>query len=222
MNLSTCSNTCFNLCVGGIISFPWFSKELKMIYRRTTGFVVSTLYFSFVNQYSLGGGFPFSIVLVPRYKLSSCHTPIKPDLLGFPRISVFACGLRDHVITRFASMWFKNVVPRHSFLLSVAVQQKLTTQDRLHRFGIHGPNRCSLCLHNNEDHNHLFFECSYTAIWWDVCDRCNTPRMTKGWDEWIRWATFTWHGKSFINFSRKLGFAATVYYIWQERDARNV
>jgi len=32
-----------------------------------------------------------------------CHTPIKPDLIGFPGIGVFACGLRDHVITRFAS-----------------------------------------------------------------------------------------------------------------------
>ena len=38
------------------------------------------------------------------YKLSLCHTPIKPDLLGFPGIGVFACGLRDHVITRFASL----------------------------------------------------------------------------------------------------------------------
>jgi uncharacterized protein (UPF0305 family) len=28
-------------------------------------------------------------VLVPGYKLSLCHTPIKPDLLGFPGISVF-------------------------------------------------------------------------------------------------------------------------------------
>jgi hypothetical protein len=37
------------------------------------------------------------------YKLSLCHTPIKPDLLGFPGIGVFACGLRDHVIMRFAS-----------------------------------------------------------------------------------------------------------------------
>jgi hypothetical protein len=118
-------------------------------------------------------------------------------------------------------VWFKNVVPRHSFLLWMAIQQKLTTQDRLHRLGIHGPNRCSLYLRNNEDHNHLFFECSYTkAIWWDVCDRCDIPRMTKGWDEWIQWATVTWHDKSFINFSRKLSFAATVYHVWQERNAR--
>jgi hypothetical protein len=86
-----------------MISLPWFFKELKMTYRRTTGFVASSLYFSFANQYLLGGDFPFSIVLVPRYKLSLCHTRIKPDLLGFPGIDVFACVLRDHVIIRFAS-----------------------------------------------------------------------------------------------------------------------
>jgi hypothetical protein len=32
-----------------------------------------------------------------------CHTSIKLDLLGFPRIGVFVCGLCDHVITRFTS-----------------------------------------------------------------------------------------------------------------------
>ena len=63
-------------------------------------------------------------MLVPRYKLSLCHTPIKPDLLGFPGIGVFVCGLRDHVITRFASVAFAiekysdevmcDVVPIHS------------------------------------------------------------------------------------------------------------
>jgi hypothetical protein len=37
-------------------------------------------------------------VLVPRYKLSLFHTPIKPDLLGFLGIDVFACGLRDHEV----------------------------------------------------------------------------------------------------------------------------
>ena len=39
------------------------------------------------------------------------------------------------------------------------VQQKLTTQDKLHRFGIHGPNRCSLCLRNNEDHKYICSQC---------------------------------------------------------------
>ena len=37
----------------------------------------------------------------PRYKLSSSHTLIKPDLLGFPGIDVFACKLLDRVFKRF-------------------------------------------------------------------------------------------------------------------------
>jgi hypothetical protein len=51
---------CVCVCVSEIISLLWFSKELKKItYRRTTGFVASSLYFSFVNQYSLGEGCRF-------------------------------------------------------------------------------------------------------------------------------------------------------------------
>jgi hypothetical protein len=38
-------------------------------------------------------------VLVPWYKSSLYHTPIKPDLRGFLEIGVFA-----QVITRFASL----------------------------------------------------------------------------------------------------------------------
>jgi hypothetical protein len=64
---------------------------------------VLSLYFMFTNQHLLGGGFSFPIVHVPRYKLSLCPTPIKPDLFGFPGIGAFACGLHDHMITRFIS-----------------------------------------------------------------------------------------------------------------------
>jgi hypothetical protein len=118
-------------------------------------------------------------------------------------------------------VWSKNAIPRHSFILWLAVQRKLTTQDKLHQFGLHSPNWCSLCLLNNEDHNHLFFECSYSeVIWWDVCDRYDIPRMSKNWDEWIRWVIVTWNGKTFRNFSRKLGFTTTVYCVWQEQNAR--
>jgi hypothetical protein len=67
---------------------------------------------------------PFPIVLVPRYKLSSCDTPIKSDLLGFPRIHVFACGLRDH-ITRFVSRWQPNMQFLKDDLARVLVLVKL-------------------------------------------------------------------------------------------------
>jgi len=50
----------------------------------------------------VGWGFPFLIVLV-WYKLSLCYNRIKPDLLGFLGIGVFACGLLDRVFKSFAS-----------------------------------------------------------------------------------------------------------------------
>jgi hypothetical protein len=89
--------------VGGIISFHGSLKNWKTTYRRTTVFVVSFLILLVRETIFVGWGSPFLIMLVPRYKLSLCHTSIKPDLLGFPGIDVFACGLRDHVITRFTS-----------------------------------------------------------------------------------------------------------------------
>ena len=64
-------------------------------------------------------------------------------------------------------------------------------------------------LKNTKGHNHLFSECSY---------RYKFAR--KGQDDFIKWATLTWKGTTFRKFSCKLGFAAMVYCIWQEQNAR--
>jgi hypothetical protein len=91
------------LSVGEIISLPWFSKELKNDLSKNNCLRGVILILLVRKSIFVGWGTPFPIVLVPRYKLSLCHTHIKPDLLAFRGICVFACGLRDHVITRFAS-----------------------------------------------------------------------------------------------------------------------
>jgi hypothetical protein len=97
---------CVCVCVGEIISLPRFSNELINDLSKNNYLRGVILILLVRESLFIGWGFPFPIVLVPRYKLSLCHTPIKPDLLGFPGIGVFACGLRDHVITRFASHRF--------------------------------------------------------------------------------------------------------------------
>jgi len=91
------------VCVGEIISLSWFSNELKNDLSKNNYLRGVILILLVCESIFVGWGCPFPIVLVPRYKLSLCHTPIKPDLLGFPRIGVYTCGLRDHVIMRFAS-----------------------------------------------------------------------------------------------------------------------
>ena len=99
------------VCVGEIISLPWFSKELKNDLSKNNCFRGVILILLVRESIFLVWGSPFPIVLVLRYKLSLCHTPIKLDLLGFSGIGVFACGLRDHVITRFASFGIRAKTP---------------------------------------------------------------------------------------------------------------
>jgi hypothetical protein len=89
--------------VGEIISLPWFSKELKNDLSKNNCLRGIILILLVRESIFVGWEFLFPIMLVPRYKLYLFHTPIKPDLLGFPEIGVFACGLRDQVTTRFAS-----------------------------------------------------------------------------------------------------------------------
>jgi hypothetical protein len=69
------------LCVGGIISLP--SKELKNNLSKNKWLHGVILILHIRESIFIVWGSPFPILLVPRYKLSLCHTPIKPDLLGF-------------------------------------------------------------------------------------------------------------------------------------------
>jgi hypothetical protein len=71
------------LCVGGIICLPWFSKELKNDLSKNNWLHGIILILLIRESIFVGWGFSFPIVLVPRYKLSLYHIPIKPDLLGF-------------------------------------------------------------------------------------------------------------------------------------------
>jgi len=102
---------CVCVCVSEILSLSWFSKELKNNLSKNNWLcdiirILLTRKLIFVRW-----GFPFLIVLVPRYKLSLCHTPIKPDLLGFPRIDVFVCQLLDHVFKGFTLFWYQSFAP---------------------------------------------------------------------------------------------------------------
>jgi hypothetical protein len=73
------------VCLSEIIPLPWFSKELKNDVSKNN-YLRGVIFILLVREsIFIGWGFPFPIVLVPRYKLSLCHTPIKPDLPGFSR-----------------------------------------------------------------------------------------------------------------------------------------
>ncbi|KAJ6287991.1 hypothetical protein OIU78_026695 [Salix suchowensis] len=116
-------------------------------------------------------------------------------------------------------IWHKWHIPRHSFVLWLASRGRLRTMDRLHNQQLpQAP--CMLCHSHVEDHNHLFFRCSYSAEVWDlICHKAN-----------IQWPSISWglawdravQNQATSQHSRILGMvlAATIYHLWQERNRR--
>nr|GEX50959.1 RNA-directed DNA polymerase, eukaryota, reverse transcriptase zinc-binding domain protein [Tanacetum cinerariifolium] len=65
-------------------------------------------------------------------------------------------------------VWFSQCVPKHAFILWLAIQEKLLTQDKMMAWQ-HGLDlKCLLCKLCSNSHNHLFFDCSYSAKVWKV------------------------------------------------------
>lgn len=67
-------------------------------------------------------------------------------------------------------VWFKEEIPRCSFIAWEAILGRLPTRDRLSSWGLVVPLSCVLCSTGTESHDHLFFHCPYAvAIWSHFC-----------------------------------------------------
>uniref|UniRef100_A0A803P4I7 Reverse transcriptase zinc-binding domain-containing protein n=1 Tax=Cannabis sativa TaxID=3483 RepID=A0A803P4I7_CANSA len=112
-------------------------------------------------------------------------------------------ALKDHI---------KNIADSAEF-------QRLKTKDQLVRYGIQVNERCSLCDVQNENGQHLFFECS-------VASQCLLEI-----ESWLKWNArakslpqlVRWIGKAKISKFKKQVYAAAiaalVYSIWRTRNA---
>ncbi|KAL2249911.1 UNVERIFIED_CONTAM: hypothetical protein Sindi_2464800 [Sesamum indicum] len=110
-------------------------------------------------------------------------------------------------------------IPRHMFILWLAIQEKLATTDKQWLSHLEG---CVLCNEDDlETHTHLFFQCHYSR-------RCLTAiRQTirflwpnKEWKLDIEWASRKWRGKHIINMTLLALLGSYVYHIWRERNLR--
>ncbi|GJS13862.1 RNA-directed DNA polymerase, eukaryota, reverse transcriptase zinc-binding domain protein [Tanacetum coccineum] len=61
------------------------------------------------------------------------------------------------------------LIPRHTFILWLAVQGKLMTQDRMERWHNTTDLKCALCKNYADSHDHLFFKCDFALkVWKDM------------------------------------------------------
>ncbi|KAL0293620.1 UNVERIFIED_CONTAM: hypothetical protein Sradi_6926600 [Sesamum radiatum] len=111
-------------------------------------------------------------------------------------------------------------IPRHCFILWLAILERLSTRDRpwmqQHNSG------CVLCAGLFvETHDHIFFECSFSARCLAILRRqvrFHWPGF--GWRRDILWASKRWRGNHLLNFASRSLLAALTYHIWKERNRR--
>ncbi|XP_019235475.1 PREDICTED: uncharacterized protein LOC109215818 [Nicotiana attenuata] len=104
----------------------------------------------------------------------------------------------------------------------LALQRRLSTADRMAKWGIQVPMNCVLCNADTEEtHTHLFFECDYSRKMWSSFLRwIGDNRQVGTWEEEIeRLTTKQCNSRA---HAEVLGWllAATVYHVWNERNAR--
>ncbi|KAL7586020.1 hypothetical protein Lser_V15G46368 [Lactuca serriola] len=118
-------------------------------------------------------------------------------------------------------VWFKQSIPRFSFILWLAIQERLMTQDRMRFWDKNKNLKCSLCNVQPDSHNHLFFDCNFSSFVWKIVkDKVGIRSNSHGWKELIEEFQILFKGKSIRIFIMKIAFAASVYYIWRERNCR--
>ncbi|GJR86569.1 RNA-directed DNA polymerase, eukaryota, reverse transcriptase zinc-binding domain protein [Tanacetum coccineum] len=120
-------------------------------------------------------------------------------------------------------VWKSNSGMLTEFSVSIANHDlnRLTTQDKLHKWGNHVVNGCSFCLKDAEDLQHLFFQCPFSTDVWDRALLMANMRGDKNaWQSILHGMSDARNGNNVKSVIRRLLLAACVYHIWQERNNR--
>ena len=132
--------------------------------------------------------------------------------------------VRDKKPTVFWSkaVWFTQGVPRFSFIVWLAVKNRLSTGDRLLKWNPQAMSTCWLCKSVAETRDHLFFECTYSEVVWrgTIKDLAGLGVSSK-WSRLIRKLETGLQNRT-LTFLFRYCFQALVYAIWFERNARRV
>lgn len=102
-------------------------------------------------------------------------------------------------------VWFSNAIPKHSFILWLAVRGKLLTQDRMQSWQGDGNSRCAFCKQQQDSLNHLFFDCFFSK---EIRDFFNPFGVVIPgqymWHDLVSFASENWKGNSLVNIINKL------------------
>lgn len=117
------------------------------------------------------------------------------------------------------SVWFKDRIPKHAFILWIVMKDRLITRDRLRSWGLNVPSNCLLCDSSPETKIHLFTECAYSLEVWDSFFNHQDLPLPNSLDEIVLWCKSPTTNVK-VNTICLLLVQAIVYCLWRERNSR--
>lgn len=118
-------------------------------------------------------------------------------------------------------VWYSSSIPKHSFILWLAIRKKLMTQDRMQLWQSGDELRCVFCELQKDSVEHLFFDCKFTK---EVMHMLRNHELifkdSQSWQDLLRRVTASCRGKSISSIVNRLFIGAMVYVVWQERNWR--
>ncbi|GJS84492.1 hypothetical protein Tco_0751033 [Tanacetum coccineum] len=130
---------------------------------------------------------------------------------------------RSDKVPWFHCVWFTGCIPRHALNFWLIVKRRLKTQDKLKAWDKVNPDKrvCSLCEGQEDSHEHLFFECSFSKqIWQQVKCYAGLSGSDFSIDNIIQDIIPFAMKRSSKSICAKLVVAAASFFIWQERNNR--
>ncbi|XP_047342829.1 uncharacterized protein LOC124946311 [Impatiens glandulifera] len=120
-----------------------------------------------------------------------------------------------------ALVWSSKFILRHRFILWLALRGRLNTRDRILAYMDIPDANCLHCDGNTESICHLFGSCPFVkSLWSKFTLALGFVHLPGSWDEIIVAARIKAKGNRFPANVFKCGFAAIVYHVWAERNAR--
>ncbi|KAF3568201.1 hypothetical protein DY000_02019957 [Brassica cretica] len=116
------------------------------------------------------------------------------------------------------SVWFPQGVPRYSFIVWLAIKDRLSTGVHMRAWGIQ--QICLMCGERNESRDHIFFACPFTfTVWNRLAGRLCGRRINPDWSLTLQFVTRN-ALSSMDKILVQMVFQTCIYYMWKEMNDR--
>nr|GEZ71967.1 hypothetical protein [Tanacetum cinerariifolium] len=108
-------------------------------------------------------------------------------------------------------VWFSHCIPRHAFILWLAILGRLSTQDILAKWYPGRMDLCAFCEECPDSHEQLFFKCKYAEKVWKEIKKRYFDSLSDNWGEIVNQMSCLPCNRSIVSVVRRVGISASIF-----------